>query len=53
MLADVKGRTWYRVWVGHLASQDEAKQLLLTLKEKEKYRKAFITSERLNLRYDP
>ncbi len=53
VLADVKGRTWYRVWVGHLASQDEAKQLLLILKEKENYRKAFITSERLNLRYDP
>ena len=51
--AKVKGRTWYRVWVGHLASQDEAKQLLLTLKERENYRKAFIMSQRLNLKYDP
>ena len=51
--AKVKGRTWNRVWVGHLASQDEAKQLLLTLKERENYRKAFIMSQRLNLKYDP
>ncbi len=51
--AKVKGRTWYRVWVGHPASQDEAKQMLLTLKERENYRKAFITSQRLNLKYDP
>ena len=51
--AKVKGRTWHRVWVGRLASQDEAKQLLLTLAERENYRKAFITSQRLNLKYDP
>jgi cell division septation protein DedD len=38
----IDGRTWYRVRVGQFATQKEAKQLLLTLIEKEKYSKAII-----------
>ena len=38
----IDGRTWYRVRVGQFASQKEAKQLLRTLIEKEKYPKAII-----------
>jgi len=38
----IDGQTWYRVRVGHLATQEEAKPLLQTLQKKEKYTKAFI-----------
>jgi hypothetical protein len=38
----INGQTWYRVRVGHLATQEEAKPLLQTLQKKEKYTKAFI-----------
>ena len=41
--ADIRGRTWYRVRVGRLATQDEAKKLQETLKNKEKYTEVFIT----------
>lgn len=36
------GRTWYRVRVGHLATQGQAKRMLETLQKKEKYTKAII-----------
>jgi DedD protein len=39
----IKGRTWYRVRVGHLATQREAQGLLLKLKREEKYTRAIIT----------
>ncbi len=39
----IKGRTWYRVRVGRLASQREAQGLLLKLKREEKYTRAIIT----------
>ncbi len=39
----IKGRTWYRVRVGHLATQRDAQGLLLKLKRKEKYTRAIIT----------
>ncbi len=39
----IKGRTWYRVRVGHLASQREAQSLLFKLKREEKYTRAIIT----------
>jgi len=42
----IKGRTWYRVRVGHLATQREAQGLLLELKRKEKYTRAIITRGR-------
>jgi cell division septation protein DedD len=42
--ADIRGRTWYRVRVGRLASRDEAKGLLETLKTKEKFTKAITVS---------
>ena len=38
----INGQTWYRVRVGHLATQEEAKPLLQTLQKKEKHTKAFI-----------
>ncbi len=39
----IKGRTWYRVRVGRLATQLEAQGLLLKLKRQEKYTRAIIT----------
>ncbi|MFB3108933.1 MAG: SPOR domain-containing protein, partial [Candidatus Binatia bacterium] len=39
----IKGRTWYRVRVGRLATQLEAQSLLLKLKRQEKYTRAIIT----------
>jgi len=39
----IKGRTWYRVRVGHLATQRDAQDLLLKLKRKEKFTRAIIT----------
>jgi len=39
----IKGRTWYRVRVGRLATQRDAQGLLLKLKRKEKYTRAIIT----------
>ena len=39
----IKGRTWYRVRVGHLATQRDAQGLLLKLKREEKYTRAIIT----------
>ncbi len=39
----IKGRTWYRVRVGRLATQREAQGLLLKLKREEKYTRAIIT----------
>jgi len=39
----IKGRTWYRVRVGHLATQRDAQGLLLKLKRKENYTRAIIT----------
>ncbi len=41
----IKGRTWYRVRVGHLATQSQAQLLLERLKRREKYTKAIITRE--------
>ena len=42
----INGQNWYRVRVGHLATQEEAKPLLQTLQKKEKYTKAFIAKEK-------
>jgi DedD protein len=39
----IKGRTWYRVRVGHLVTQLEAQGLLLKLKRQEQYTRALIT----------
>lgn len=39
-----KGKTWYRVRVGQFASRDEAERLEQTLKTKENFPKAFVTS---------
>lgn len=41
---NIKGRTWYRVRVGRLATQQEAKNLQQTLMTKENFAKAFATS---------
>ncbi len=40
--ARVQGRTWYRVHVGHFATQQEAQALLNTLKSKEGLSGAFL-----------
>ncbi len=40
--AKVQGRTWYRVHVGHFATQQEAQALLNTLKSKEGLSGAFL-----------
>ena len=37
-----KGRIWYRVRVGQMATQDEAKRMLERLKRKEKFTKAIL-----------
>jgi cell division septation protein DedD len=42
---NIKGRTWYRVRVGRLATQQEAKNLQQTLMTKERFAKAFATSK--------
>ena len=42
----IKGRTWYRVRVGQLATQAQAKTLLERLKRREKFAKAIITRGR-------
>lgn len=42
--ADIKGKTWYRVRVGHMATRDEAKTLQETLKKKENYTNAITVS---------
>jgi len=41
---NIKGRNWYRVRVGHLQTQEEAKALQDTLKAKEKFTKSITTS---------
>jgi len=41
----IKGRSWHRVRVGHLATQSRAKLLLERIKKQEKYTKAIITRE--------
>jgi cell division septation protein DedD len=41
---NIKGRTWYRVRVGRLATRQEARNLQQTLMRKEKFAKAFATS---------
>lgn len=40
----IKGRTWHRVRVGHLETQEEAKELQETLKRKENFTKSITTS---------
>lgn len=40
--AQIQGRTWYRVRVGHLATKQEAQALLNTLKSKEGFVGAFL-----------
>lgn len=42
----IRGRTWYRVRVGQLATQGQAKTLLERLKRREKFTKAIITRGR-------
>jgi DedD protein len=39
-----KGQTWYRVRVGQFASREEAEKLEQTLRAKENFPKAFVTS---------
>ncbi len=39
------GKTWYRVSVGKYASRDEAEQVLASLRSKENFPKAFVTSK--------
>jgi len=41
--ADIKGQTWYRVRVGHLAARKEAEALRTTLESQEKLSGAFLT----------
>ena len=41
----IKGRTWYRVRVGRLATQEQAKELQKTLKRKENITQSFTTSQ--------
>jgi len=42
--ADIRGKTWYRVRVGRLASRQEAQELQETLKARENFTKAITTS---------
>lgn len=42
--ANIKGRTWYRVRVGRLATREEAKALQDTLKKKDSYANAITVS---------
>lgn len=42
--ARVKGRTWYRVQVGRLDTQEEAEELQAKLRKREKYTKAWIVA---------
>ncbi|MGH7831781.1 MAG: SPOR domain-containing protein [Candidatus Binatia bacterium] len=42
--ANIKGRTWYRVRVGRLATREEAKTLQDSLKKKENYTNAITVS---------
>ena len=41
---NIKGRNWYRVRVGHLGTQEEAKTVQEKLKTKEKFTKSITTS---------
>jgi DedD protein len=41
--ADVEGKTWYRIRVGHLATRPEAESLRSTLESKEKLGGTFLT----------
>jgi DedD protein len=42
--ADIKGQTWYRVRVGHLAARQEAQALRSTLESQEGLSDAFLTN---------
>ncbi len=41
---NIKGKTWHRVRIGHLATRAEAKELQKTLKTKEKFARAITVS---------
>jgi cell division protein FtsN len=44
IVADVGGKTWHRVQVGELASQQEAVDLQKSLKSSEKLEQTFVAS---------